>query len=217
MKNLGNDFVIVNEEMAVCVNDSKYEDFNIKEGMIVVGKSLAMNFVTSKNYILYEDVIVSYRDEDDFFVGWTKVDGKNWEKVYFYVQNGYTDLSMNLANLIKVKKWSIDKPGYELYTGDGFTIEDVEPGEKCNNGGEYGFYTNYRKTDIDGLYRVSTWCTCDFDNCCTGFQDYEWISNKVFEELRDTRGIYEYSKRAVRKDVAVRVFKELLSRQNNVK
>lgn len=109
MKNLGNDFVIVNEEMAVCVKDSKYDDFNVKSGMIVIGKSLAMNFVTSKNYILYEDVIVSYRDEDDFFVGWTKIDGKNWEKVYFYVEHGYIDLSMDLANLIKVKNWSLEK------------------------------------------------------------------------------------------------------------
>lgn len=215
MKNLNeNDFVIVNEEMAVCVKDSKYDDFNVKSGMIVVGKSLAMNFVTSKNYILYEDVIVSYRDEDDFFVGWTKIDGKNWEKVYFYLQNGYIDLSMDLANLIKVKNWSIEKPDCELYTGEGFTIEDIEPGEKCNNGGEYGFYTNYRKTDIDGLYRVSTWCTCDFDNCGTGFQCYRWISEREFEEFRDTNGIYEYSKRAVRKDVAIDVFKELLSRKS---
>lgn len=45
---------------------------------------------------------------------------------------------------------------------------DVLPGERCNNGGEYGFYSSYYPTDRKGVYEYYTSCTCDFDECGTG-------------------------------------------------
>lgn len=218
MKNLGNDFVMVDNSVAVCVKKSKYDDFNVKEGMIIVDKSIALEAfeLWDGNRIDTEsDVIVSYVDDktSDDFVGWVKNHGK-WEKIYFRVLYTYTDLILYLRNLIRVRDWTIKKPKVELYTGDGFTIEDIPAGEKCNNGGEYGFYTNYRKTDIDGLYKVSTWTTCDFDSCGPGFQGYIWISKVWFENFYNSDSFYEWLKRPCRNDVCVGVFKELLSRQN---
>ena len=219
MKNLNeNDFVMVDDSLAVCVKDSKYDDFNVKEGMIIVDKAIALAAfeLWDGNRIDTEsDVIVSYVDNEtsDDFVGWVKNHGK-WEKIYFRVLYAYTDLCLYLSNLINVRNWNTEKPKVELYTGDGFTMEDIPAGEKCNNGGEYGFYTNYRKTDIDGLYKVSTWTTCDFDNCGTGFQGYIWISKVWFDNLYNSDSFYKWLKRPCRNDVNVRVFKELLSRQN---
>ena len=44
------------------------------------------------------------------------------------------------------------------------------PGDKSNNGGEYGFYTRYRPIpEYPGIYRVFTETTCDFDACGTGY------------------------------------------------
>ena len=218
MKNLnGNDFVMINE-VAVCVKNSKYEDFKVKEGMIIIDKALAITAFElwdGTGLDAESDVIVSYIDyiDDDRFVGWIKRH-ENWEKISFCVLDGYTDLSLDITNLVRVRNWGIEKPNVELYTGDGFTIEDIPAGEKCNDGGEYGFYTNYRKTDIDGLYKVTTWTTCDFGNCGTGFQGYEWISKEEFENFYDSDDFYDWLKRPCRNDVAVNVFKELLSKQN---
>lgn len=64
MKNLNeNDFVMVDDSVAVCVKDSKYEDFNVKEGMVVVDKALAITAfeLWDGNRLNTEsDVIVSY-------------------------------------------------------------------------------------------------------------------------------------------------------------
>lgn len=89
MKNLNeNDFVMIENGLAVCVKKSKYEDFNIKEGMIIVDKSIAItSFEVYDGTLLgtESDVIISYIDKaTDYFVGLVKKYGK-WEKVYFSV------------------------------------------------------------------------------------------------------------------------------------
>lgn len=62
-------------------------------------------------------------------------------------------------------------------------VTDQEPGEKCNDGGEYGFYTHYKPTLVKGLYRIYTTTTCDFDSCGTGFEEYRFISEEDIENL----------------------------------
>lgn len=53
---------------------------------------------------------------------------------------------------------------------------DVVPGEKCNNGGEYGFYSHYEPTDTPGVFWSWTTTTCDFDRCgTTGYDGGEYI------------------------------------------
>ena len=68
----------------------------------------------------------------------------------------------------------------DLYTGDGFECIDVVPGEKCNNGGEYVFYTTYSPTTKSGIYKVKSSSTCDFDSCGTGFEGYIVLTKSLF-------------------------------------
>ena len=49
---------------------------------------------------------------------------------------------------------------------------DVLPGERCNNGGEYGFYSSYYPTERKGVYELYTSTTCDFDACGTGREGF---------------------------------------------
>lgn len=49
---------------------------------------------------------------------------------------------------------------------------DVLPGEKSNNGGEYGFYSSYYPTERKGVYELYTSTTCDFDACGTGREGF---------------------------------------------
>ena len=49
---------------------------------------------------------------------------------------------------------------------------DVIPGDKSNNGGEYGFYSSYYPTNVKGVYEWYTSTTCDFDPCGTGRQGF---------------------------------------------
>lgn len=74
-------------------------------------------------------------------------------------------------------------PKEDLYTGDGFECTDVVAGEKCNNGGEYGFYTIYSPTTEYGIYKVVSSCTCDFDSCGTGFEGYIVLTKSLFHHL----------------------------------
>ena len=78
----------------------------------------------------------------------------------------------------------------DLYAGDSFSIVDTFPGEKGNDGGEYGFYSHYTKTDVPGVYKLETSTTCDFDDCGTGYEGFFVLTNydvrKMFkdEEIR---------------------------------
>ena len=107
----------------------------------------------------------------------------------------------------------LKKPSNGLYTGEGFIIEDQPAGKNCNNGGDYGFYTNYRKTSIEGLYEVETWCTCDFDSCGTGFEGFQWLTMEKYEELRNSKDFWKFLKKESRNGLTLYIFNELLSRQ----
>ena len=96
MKNLNeNDFVMIENGLAVCVKKSKYEDFNIKEGMVIVDKSIAITsfeLCDGTELGTESDVIISYANKtNDYFVGWVKKYGK-WEKIYFSVLHENRDL-----------------------------------------------------------------------------------------------------------------------------
>lgn len=67
--------------------------------------------------------------------------------------------------------------GMRLGTIDGEELEltDVVPGDRCNNGGEYGFYTCLQPTEHPGVFWRWTWTTCDFDKCDTsGYEGGEY-------------------------------------------
>lgn len=62
---------------------------------------------------------------------------------------------------------------------------DTVPGARCNNGGEYGFYTRYCPIpEHPGIYRVYTETTCDFDSCGTGYEGIHCLTEDDYKEFR---------------------------------
>lgn len=62
---------------------------------------------------------------------------------------------------------------------------DTVPGARCNNGGEYGFYTRYSPIPgHPGIYRVYTETTCDFDSCGTGYEGIHCLTEDDYKEFR---------------------------------
>lgn len=91
-----NDFVMLDNEVAVCINDSKYEGFDIVSGMIIVDKELAIKaFEILDGTILdaKSDVVVSYKD-GNIFIGYVKMHN-TFERIAFRVV-GYAGLRVHL-------------------------------------------------------------------------------------------------------------------------
>ena len=76
--------------------------------------------------------------------------------------------------------------GKKLYiSDDDIVFTDVYPGEKCYNGGEYGFYTRYSPIPgYPGIYKVFTETTCDFDACGTGYQGIRALTVREYRRLK---------------------------------
>jgi hypothetical protein len=76
--------------------------------------------------------------------------------------------------------------GKKLYiSNEDVVFTDVMPGDRCYNGGEYGFYTRYSPIPgYPGIYRVSTECTCDFDRCGTGPQGIRALTVREYRRLK---------------------------------
>lgn len=72
-----------------------------------------------------------------------------------------------------------------------YIFTDVVPGEKASNGGEYGFYTVLYPTTVAGVFRVYTECTCDFDDCGTGFEGVWWYSKDDIEQWQKESDLIE--------------------------
>lgn len=86
-------------------------------------------------------------------------------------------------------------PTEDLYTGDSFTVTEIVPGDKCNNGGEYGFASVFTKTKVPGIYFWDRETTCDFDGCGTGPQGYVVLTKeKVFRMLEEEKRITSAAK-----------------------
>lgn len=211
-------FVYANEFVGVCVERCEYHGFHIKPGMIVVDKNLAREAFGIVH--LEDDVIVSYKGAyDDCFGIWAKVEG-NYKRMERYVVSHLSELAADLEEIIAVcGQKDIDEficdrlINSDIYTGEGFRITYEEPGDKCNDGGEYGYYIDFRKTEIPGLYDVESWTTCDFDSCGTGFEGFTWLTERSAEWWK-SRGIYsEALKKHSKRSVATRVVKEILERE----
>lgn len=69
---------------------------------------------------------------------------------------------------------------------------DVLPGEKSNNGGEYGFYSSYYPTERKGVYELYTSTTCDFDACGTGREGFVVLTKDDLARLiKDHEAVLE--------------------------
>src|SRR5690554_3988264 len=86
----------------------------------------------------------------------------------------------------EIKKALLQAEGKTLYVSEkDILFTDTVPGTKCNNGGEYGFYTRYSPIPgHPGIYRVYTETTCDFDACGTGYEGIYCLTEDDYKEFR---------------------------------
>lgn len=174
MKSINTKFGTLN----ICVEDfEKFEGFTLKKGMIALDKE------TTKEQLDMETLSIAVVSIIDL--------EKRWCRAFVETESGwemdYPELYRDFAQLLKDLRETLftykAKPEGELYEGGSFIATDVIPGEKCNNGGEYGFYTEYIQTDIPGLYAMETSCTCDFDRCGTGFEGLRWLTLEDYDRI----------------------------------
>ena len=175
------DFVRINEEIALCIYDTKYKDFNVKSGMVIVDGSLAKKVMVTVSGMedctdikdSEEDVIVSYIDEDLIAI-WISVDGE-WRKSLVSIIDDCKELEKSILSLCYCGENIIDiisnRYDYgELYTGGSFRVWHNR---------DSNFYYDYIKTPIWGLYKV---CCCGIDDT-PGHTCYEWVKTKMVGDL----------------------------------
>lgn len=73
--------------------------------------------------------------------------------------------------------------GDTRFTGNSFTVTEIVPGDKCNNGGEYGFASVFTKTSVPGVYYWTRTTTCDFAECGTGPQGYVVLTENMVDRI----------------------------------
>lgn len=174
MKTVNTEFGTLN----ICVEAfEKIEGFTLKKGFVVLDKE------TAAEQLGVETLSVAVVSIVDLEKGWCRAfveTAEGWKMDYPEVSWRFAELLNDLKEVVFTHK---AKPEEELYTGSSFYITDTLPGEKCNNGGEYGFYTDYIQTSIPGLYAVKTSTTCDFDRCGTGFEGLHWLTLEDYNHI----------------------------------
>lgn len=86
----------------------------------------------------------------------------------------------------EIEKAILQAEGKSLHMSEeDIVFVDVVPGTRCNNGGEYGFYTRYCPIpEHPGIYRVYTETTCDFDSLGTGYEGIHCLTEDDYKEFR---------------------------------
>lgn len=77
------------------------------------------------------------------------------------------------------------KPGDLHPIMQAYHFTDDVPGEKCNNGGEYGFYTHLYPSTLPGVFEVVTSTTCDFSTCNTGWKGYGYFTDDDVRQMQE--------------------------------
>lgn len=177
--------------LGICVKNTKVEDFVVKQGMIVISNDMVRKLFKRECEadLIGKYSVLSYKFCHGYYILWVKTKSDSyWHIEYVELKEDCKDISETELDVIlttsKDIAFLVDYKPQNLFTGDGFRTTLVEAGEKSNNGGDYGFYMEYRKTEVDGLYEVSSYTTCDFDNCGTGFECYTWLDNEYVEKCK---------------------------------
>ena len=186
--------IIYVDGLGICVVDTKLGYFFVKQGMIVIPNNKVREIFKRNNDsdLIGKYSVLSYKDCNGSYILWVRSKSDTfWHTECVDLNEDCKDiLKTELDNVLTTSKEILSlvnsklkiKP-QNLFTGDGFRITLVEAGEKCNDGGDYGFYMEFRKTDVEGLYEVSSCTTCDFDNCGTGFECYTWLTNEYAKKI----------------------------------
>lgn len=155
----------------------KVQGFNFHEGFAALlegEKIIAATSGWESNGCLYV-----YRQNNGKWIG-------NWEDDETFPVAAVSDAIAAYKERKDIEAALADAEGKELFISDtDLVFTDVVPGDKSNNGGEYGFYTRYRPIpEYPGIYRVFTETTCDFDACGTGYEGITALTIAEYRKLR---------------------------------
>lgn len=148
-------------------------------------------FTVKPGYVKFENGTLSsgWSQRDTIFV-YSKVD-EGWQGDWESEDDGYPVSKIQEA----LAEWQEQQDLKEVeildnpYLGGEFDIVTVVAGEKCYNGGEYGFWDTYSPiAGKPGVYRVTSGTSCDFDACGTGHCGYKFISVDDYHQLRKEEG-----------------------------
>lgn len=214
--------IIYVNDFGICVIDTKLEDFFVKQGMVVVPNDMVRKIFKRSvdSELIGKHSVLSYKYCNGSYLLWVKSKSDTfWHTECVDLKEDCKDISETELDVVLTTSKEIlslvnsklkFKP-QNLFTGDGFRVTLVEAGELCNNGGGYGFYMEFRKTDVEGLYEVSSYATCDFDNCGTGFECYTWLTNEYAKKYKeDSVEAVKYLKTPTRLTIIPKVIKEHL-------
>lgn len=152
---------LVKERMAI-------EGFNCKPGFGIFYDAEG-KIAFSSGWESGGQIMVYHRTPNGWQRDWEYVEGQNEflrQQTEFYDQVAF-DVACEEAS--KIPEQRLAPPVYIKCT-------DVVPGYRCNNGGEYGFYSHYEPTDTPGVFWSWTTTTCDFDRCgTTGYEAGEYV------------------------------------------
>lgn len=222
MKKLNeNDFVMINEEIAFCINATKYNDFNVKPGMIILDKDLAISSMMNVNSFealeddipineTKKDIIISYITTWGEFATWVFINNE-WVKTAtrFINENENEKLKKDIETLcgngdeicyIRSVRYDDD----DLYGGDSFR-------EIYNKSGEYFDYKDYIKTSIHGLY-----ANVYANVCANKITGYEWITKEHIGNIISNRGIKTIDVILPKDDILSKVIEETIRRDNEI-
>jgi len=169
--------------LKVCVNRFQEAGFTFKPGFVVLVDDQDNTMAVTSGWDHRDSLGVMlfvYRPTKDGI--W---EGRWEDETTFPVLDALEmiDLWVDVTDLIKAVAYATGK---ELYVSENDVVfTDTVGGEKCNNGGEYGFYTRYIPlTEYPGIYKVYTETTCDFDACGTGYQGIRALTVREYRRLR---------------------------------
>lgn len=156
------------------------EGFHVKPGFVVMVDDDEVVAITS-GWECNGQLFV-YRPSADSWVG-------NWETNETFLVEFALEIideyqrKEDFEKAVKEAKEKAAKGEKLLISNETLTIVEQEAGEKCHDGGDYGFWTDYIPSSVPGVYKVVSHTTCDFDPCGTGYEGYQALTVSEYSEL----------------------------------
>ena len=155
--------------------------FTVKEGFITFSDADNNIFgITSgwnDGYLLY----VYTRQDGEWVGGWEDDENFPVEEALEAIEKYQKQKEMEE---MKTEIEKLLKDGVSLYvSSEPIRFTDEVAGEKSSDGGEYGFYSTYYPTSLEGVYELHTSTTCEFDRCGTGYEGLVVLTQDRYEYL----------------------------------
>ena len=170
-----------NFEILICAKEAQVQGFNFKPGFAALVEEGTEKVLAATSGWNEGGATFVYR-QDSSTGEWTG----DWEDEETFPASKVLASIEYWQENEDMKKALAYAEGKKLHVSlEPIRFTDVYPGEKCNNGGEYGYFTHYTPIpEYPGIYRVRTSCTCDFDRCGTGYQGIRALTVREYRRLR---------------------------------